>query len=355
MPLSLTKLQSLLFKKGFLVKKYFSIDNFCVFIELYAVKTSELFFLYIPSKYDFDCSHEQENYKIKDLDINISATTNDEYATANDGLIEKYRNYMINITPEDGKVLQELENNYKQNINLKDISDEDFTAIKSIYRQLRRLKYCVENIKYKIAILYKNFLCCIRRDDSISCFAIKKYEGSPIKKLYIISDLETLYEGSGSLEQNIYTIKNSLCSILERNQNNHIDVILKILSNKKDIINIPKQTDRKKREYDIMINDIQVLLNDIIKKEDAINYQIQSLENTYTNNLQSDISKIHQKNNLEKELDILLNTKSELVQDLNIIKNKKEHSLLSIDKIMFDNAVMFDCIVQNFNKLKEFC
>ena len=53
MPLSLSKLEDFLSKQGFIPNKFFIMDNTCFYIELFAVKTSDIFLLYIPSKYSF--------------------------------------------------------------------------------------------------------------------------------------------------------------------------------------------------------------------------------------------------------------------------------------------------------------
>jgi hypothetical protein len=46
--------------------------------------------------------------------------------------------------------------------------------------------------------------------------------------------------------------------------------------------------------------------------------------------------------------------KADITKNILILREKKENTVLSIDKIMFDNTVMLDSIFKNFSKLKDY-
>ena len=198
MSLSLAKLENLLVSKGFVVINYFELDEACFYIELFAVKTADTFLMYIPSKYNFPITNGTNSFKIKYLDIDNADNVPDEYAVKQEDvdIEDTYGNTNIELSADKKNMEEELENNYKRPISLRDISGNDTLTLKAIHRQLRRFKYCVQNLKYKLAVIYKNYICAIRRDDSIDFFSVKNYPRNDSKKLMIIIDLETFYDSN---------------------------------------------------------------------------------------------------------------------------------------------------------------
>lgn len=349
MPLSLSKLQELLIDKGFIPKTFFSYQGECIYIELFAIKTAEIFLLYIPSKYTFRVDSKQECYKLKSVDIENSGNIADEYAEKEQGDIDD----RVDLSPDEDGLEDHLENRYKHNITLGDISTSDTKELKSVYRQLKRLRYCVENIKYKIGIICKNYICAITRDNSISCYNIKKYPRIDLKSFKVIIDLETFYDKSDKMLEDIHTVRTSIYNILGKNQGMHTKLISKMVDNKKDILLIPDSVQLKIQEYDSLLFELEVILAKILDKEDKVIQQLKSLGGD-TYNVQSDISRAHNRSKLERELDDITHTKSDVTKTMIDLRTKKENMMLAIDKIMFDNTIMFDTIIKNFSALKDF-
>ena len=199
MTLSIQKLEKFLALKGFIPTKYFTINSTCVYIEIMSLENSDIFLLYIPSKYNFFVDKDRNVYKMqyydeKDIDENIENT---------------YKEIDFIGTPEikNGNIAFHLEENYKKSISIKDIATDDTKEVKNIINQIKRLKFCVQNVKYKIAISYKNFLFSIKRDDSIESYSISNYPMKNFKQLYITVDLELLYEKIESVILNMKTIR----------------------------------------------------------------------------------------------------------------------------------------------------
>jgi uncharacterized protein YjcR len=97
------------------------------------------------------------------------------------------------------------------------------------------------------------------------------------------------------------------------------------------------------------------MLKKIIEVENKFIEKLSNIENGNFDNLQKDIDKIYEKTNVLKELDKINTIKVGLSKTIFILKEKRENMILSIDKIMFDNTVMYDCMVKNFSKLKDLC
>lgn len=352
MTLSLTKLQELLQTKGFIPVKYFIFQKRCFYVELFSIKTCDVFLLYIPSKYHIEILEKLENvYKMKLIDININDNITDDYAGEKS---EKYKNHNIHVDPHvDEELEKHLENNYKQEITLSNISEEELNSIKQIYRQLKRLKYCFQNIKYKLAIFYLNYICSIDRQDEISCFNIKHFSKNNIKKMLILTDLETVFEKNDNIMNDIISVRSSIYDILQKNQGRHIELIDKMIENKKEIINIPKQVEVRNCYYDHLLEELNIMINTMNDSERKVIEKLQELQNQKLAGISNDIMNAQQKANMETELSEINDIKADITSNIMSIRNKKENTILEIDKIMFDNTVMFDAIIKNFSKLKD--
>jgi len=355
MPLSLDKLNELLLQKGIVPSKFFAMDGTCFYIELFSLKTSEVFLMYIPSKYEFPLTPDDDNvYKIKYVDLENIDNVADNYAGGTDA--EKaYGADNIQLTPDDGKLEEHLEGNYKHQITLDDVSDDDKADLRSIFRQVKRLKYCVQNIKFKLGIMYKNYICAVRRDDSLNCFVIKHYPRTELKKLFVIIDLESFYEKNEKLIDDVRTVRESIYKVLERNQGSHASTINKILASKKEIITIPQQAQIRKVEYEKLYLKLEKLLATMIVSEEKILEELHNLEIQGGETIQNDISKAHNKSRLDKELDKINSIKGDITRNMLILREKRENSILDLDKIMFDNTVMVDAILRNYGLLKSLC
>jgi hypothetical protein len=348
MTLSIQKLQELLNSRGFVVKRFFTLEKACFYVELFSISTCDIFMLYIPSKYVLIPEKNEDVYKMKEINFEIHENETDKYVE------KKEYEEDAGMGLEYDNMEEQLENAYKHQIKITDISKDDSIGIKSIIRQLKRLSYSVENLKYKVMITFKNYICALRRDNSISCFSLKNTDRENVKKLFILIDLEMLVEKNDKIMEDILSVKDSIYNILEKNQSNHGLVLEKILENKKDIISIPKYVDIKRAEYNSLLTESLNMLQIMIEKENKILKEIQDI-NKRKGTLQSDIMKTHTKTTLEKELDKISVIKEKIGKTIIELREKKENCILNIDELMFDNTVMVDLIIKNFSKLKDFC
>ena len=71
--------------------------------------------------------------------------------------------------------------------------------------------------------------------------------------------------------------------------------------------------------------------------------------------LHNDIEKAHQQSNLDGELKKIQKMKEDIVKTIFDLKIKREDTMLTVDKIMFDNNVMVECVLRNFTDLGKIC
>jgi hypothetical protein len=362
MSLSIQKLEKLLSNKGFIPLKYFIMDSFCVYMEIVSVSDTDVFLLYIPSKYKFTVKKADNVYKIKYVDIDADVdNTADEYAGKSDDHITEtvYTEIDIDVSPtvKGGNIAPHLEENYKRIINLNDISNNDSTELKDVIRQLKRLRFCVQNVKYKITIMYKNYICSIKRDDSIECYSITNYLSKKSIQLYITTDLELLYTKMDSCVSNMKILRKGIYNILDKNHIAHTRILKKLLEEKGDFMEYSDIAYTNKIKYEKYIQESNQMLEVITNSEKTTIEQLYEINQQYNDNglkgLHNDIEKSRINSSLNKELANIKKIKEDVVKNLLLLKTKRDDTMLRVDKIMFDNSVMLDAVFRNFLSLGE--
>lgn len=362
--LSISKLEQLLATKGYAPKRYFVIHKYCAFVEVVNIKSSSTFMLSIPSKYKFKLKENEGIYKLKIIDINSDDIPVEEYAKELDE-VEIERKYVeVELTNkllrtqnenQEGNISGYLEEGYKKQISLKDIAKDDKNDIRDIVRQIKRLKFCVQSIGYKLVILYMNYICVLDRDDTIECFLVKQFPKIFSRRMLVSIDLELFYENMDRLEQDISDIENGIYRVFDKNQENHIRNLAKLLEDQIYITEYTKKIYKKRKEYSEYIIQFNTLLLHLNLSEKSILEKIDmlgiSLDNS-SKNIHSNTNIIHQKTKLEDELFNLYNVKNNILKNVRELRNRQEDMLLKVDKIMFDNLVMMATIMKNINILK---
>jgi len=364
MALSFNKLEKLLTRKGLIPKKFFIMHGFIVYIEVLSIENADSFMLYIPSKYEIAIGLGDDVFKVKYIDITEDGHIPGDYAGEPDNfdLDKEYDCDDIDLSPglrSKGNLADHLEEKYNHPVSLKDNNkSDDIKQLREVFRQLRRLKFCTQSLKYKIAITFNNYLCCIRRDDTYECFFIHSFGGSSDKRLMVTIDLETLYEKIDSVSIDIKTIREGIYRVLDKNQGKHIQNIHKLLEQKTVLTKFSNIVLRKKEQYSTYLKSLEQLLIDLTRAEKKIIDKLLEIEDKYSGQaslkgLHSDIEKTHQIGKYETELSRINSIKQELIRNILIVKSKHENLSLRVDNIVFDNIIMIDAILKNFVKLSE--
>lgn len=363
MTLSLNKLERLLSSRGFTIKKYFVINNLCVYLEILSFLNADTFLLYIPSKYEINAPYGNDTFSLEYLEIDTNGNLPGDFAgEPNTVDIETmYNEIDIVLNPNDKErqnLVGHLEENYNRPISLKDMSKTDKDDIKEIFRQLRRFKLCVKNIKYKMGIIYRNFICCIRRDEGYDCFAIKHYHPcNDNKKLMITVDLETLYSKIDTISNDINTVRDEIYKILDKNQTRHSKLFGNMLEQGIDISVYSEAICVHKNRYETYLSQLEDMLVKLAESEKKIVGKIKLLEGEKKSDpslkgLHADIHIANVGAKYKLELDRINSLKQEVIKNILTVKIKQENIMLKIDRIFFDNSVMINAIITNINSLR---
>ena len=359
--LLLDKLEKFLEKEGYIPNKYFTNKDMCMYIEVISLTTGDVFLLYIPSNYDIKVENRVNIFKIDYLNIDKFQYDNiaDNYGEEleNMDLEKTYKELDIDddLANDNINLEKKLEKKYQKSMILKDISNEDVKNLKSIYRQITRLKNCVRDINYKISILYKSYLFVIRRDNSIDVLSIENFNvQSDIKRLFIIIDLEMFYKKKINFLTDINNIKIGINNVLKKIKKKHNNIIKVLLEEKDSFINFLIKKNKEQDIYKNNISELKYILKTIIMSEKNILDKINNENNENNNNKYSSYNNDFKNSmklfRLNKELDRVQILKKEIIDLIIIITEKDENNVLSIDNTLFDNCIMINTIIKNFKQ-----
>ena len=329
--LSFKKLYALIENCKFYNHDFYTINGMCVFVKLISKIDFNTYILYIPSKYDIN----MKNYKSYELkNINNISTSNDivlEYGYDNENK-NRENMYHDHGSHKDVNETNLLEN-YRSEININNVKSKDNEEVKCLYRQMKRLKYSVENLDYKLVITYKTYLCVIGRDNNISCYFIKNYNGdnNQHKSIQVCMNLELLFNKNHRIHSELIQVKAGIEKIINKNYVINTKYINNLVQNSINVSSMHNLIINKKNKINDLYDKVKKLLDQVCKKEE-------------------EIKKTH--NNTEV-LNNTLQVKAKLVINLNKIINERDNLVLLYDKILFDNIIMLDKITKNINLLNQ--
>lgn len=363
MSLSINKLEKILSDKGFLSKKFFTIDGMCIYIEVINLQNCDTFMLYIPSKYNIPVDRKDNTFKVEYLDIDEEGNITSDYAGEPDNFeLEKAYEEDIDLDSENAnkKNMKEfLEEKYNHPVTLKDMTKDDAKEIRQVFRQLKRLRFCVKNITYKLCIAFKNYLCCLRKDDTLEGFIVPKMIDTSNRKLYVKLDLETLYSNIATLGVDIKTVKEGVYKVLDKNQNRHKLNMQKLIDYSASISTISDVVLVKKEKFNEYLRSLEMMLEKLREQEKIIHQELTNAQTKYiggssgVKSYHTDLEKSHVFSKHENELMQINMAKQEIMKNIMNIKSRHENMLLKSDKIFFDNIIMIDEVTKNLLSLQS--
>lgn len=351
--LNIQKLEELITHSGYLVNKYFTFENMCFFLELVSTKNGERFLLYIPSKYNFQVleNYSPYVYPVKQVTVNPG----EEFASPN-----FYGNTPVELSAQKEENFDEhLESKYKQEIVLGDIMASDALELKSTLRQIKRLKFSIQTISYKIAIMYRNYLCVVRRDDTVECYYIKGYPRDNMNRRFmIVSDLEIFYSKGDIMLEEIVEVRDQICALLERNQDMHVQVVDIMSEGKKIISKVSGSFFEMKTQYNDYINRLMTALHRLTIGEESVITKLNELSSQKTNadakGIYSDMELSKKRQHLEEELKKIIELKQKSITTLVAVREKREDAILTIDKALFDMNTQLHHLQKSIKQLSSY-
>lgn len=365
MPLSIDKLIHLFEKKEFIVRKFFVIGENCKFIEIMSINNINSYYIHIPSEYNFGVrsSDKHNTYRIKAIPIVKPDNMEDKYAGKLNANVIAQRYDEIELKSQYPYQLKEcedidMENNmieqYKRPIVLKDVDEEDNKTLQCIFRQLKRLRFCVQFLKYKFCIIYKSYFCVLHSNDTIECFKVKNYVENNYRDLYITIDLEVFYENNKILMDDLQELESGIRGVLDKNQHVQSKHLQIMINKQQEIISILDILHNLKLRYRTELQKFIILFKQIDKSIKIFmeNINEHNVNIPKTSGRQQD-KLIQEKQKIFTRLAALYDKKEEVAKIIIHFRRQDSNLSLNIDRIMFDNNVMIDKIFKNLNQLNH--
>lgn len=352
MTLSIKKLQRKLTENGFFPDRYYQRNGVCVFIDCVVTENGQRFILVIPKEYKIYIEPDEDTFNIDIYDLpEISKDIKKEYENEVEPLdiAEQYESDIPTHVDEED-MTSVLEKEYKYEISIEDKNPENIRVLKDVYRQLSRLKYSVVNSKYSLGIMFKNYMFLDIKDDIVP-FVIKNSQGSQFKstntrQLLITMNIEDFFISLETIKESMTRIRDGVEKILNRNYRKQI-TLLENMTNKciSSIKTFHSINNKKMKMIDVSNELKQHYDKCLLNEGSAINKMRRMIDETPDE--EEDIRKI------QRDLKTMENTKADILNHMMDTNERINTISLGIDKIMFDNLVLFNSIVYNFETLAK--
>jgi hypothetical protein len=359
MPLSLEKLEYFSKLNGYIITRYFEKDNRLHSFEILSSETADCSIIYVPDKYNFGVSSSNDRvYTITNVQVSddMRDSLEDYVQISNSDIRQSYSDLDIQSElPSSHKtsMSEHLDNTYKHTIILNDLKERDTILLKDMYRQLRRLKYCLHGIQHKIAIMNAPYMGFVDQENNILIYYIEKLKREKIRKMYVVIKLDIWFDKVTIINDEVNQIFSGIYSVLNTNQIQHTKNIKKMIYKNSNIGTDADNLTQFKLESQRYIEKFE----DLLKKTNTIitssQEEIDRIDAENTDDLNADMKRNHKKKQLKNKIRKVFGKKETILKHMVELKSTYENVSLSVDSILFDNIIMLDKILDNFKKLEK--
>jgi hypothetical protein len=358
--LSFQKLEDLLKEQDFRVNKVYAFDQQCIMLELLSLRNAYTLLLYIPSKYEIAAPTAEDGvYELNYVDMDTNGMPADPEAT--DGEIaapelveELYKEVQVDTDISKEKLIERMEDKYRNPIRLLKITTDDKLHIRNIYQQLSRLRHCTKQIRYKFAIQYSNYIVFTRKDDSIDCIQIKRFFGSSSHTLFVVVDLEFIYENMDSIVADTKQVHDCVFKLLQRNQKNNISTLMKLVHQHANIFATSSVVNQKIEHYEDGVAELEKLLIGLNTSALTIENQLKELEAVnQSTSLSQQLSSSKKIAKTEEKLKKVNKLKIDTINAIQDVRLKQMNALLLFDTVLFENSVLLKSSIDNISNLNK--
>ena len=359
MPLTFQKLHNFLIKHGLVYRRVFSRKGSCTHVEVLSGINGEAFLIYIPSRYEIEVTDNNKDfYEVDYIDVTEEGTIAEDYAEQiNPAEIQKTYDGVMTDTMNQDDLASALEESYRHNTVLSEVVKQDMQSLRNTFRQLRRLRLCVQNLMYKITIMYKNYMCSIRRDDTLEGFSIVDYPITNQYRFLVTIDLETMYQKMSTVVEDVQMVRESLYMVLTKNQTRHAKNLDALLLQQRSIKESSDIIRDKRSDLERTLRELSEMLVGLARSEKDKYIERNAIQEEYDagtkSGIHKDIEKGHKISAIDAELSKIDSLKQDVIRSIMANRLSLENLAIRIDTVFFDNSVMLDEVSKNFQSLEE--
>lgn len=374
--LSINKLENLLETVKLSPVEYFTIDNECVYIHAVS-NVGDHILIYVNSNYPIPLNVIDSTEKVKsnsihtlkELEIDDNGMLTESYLESSDVKDAARNDYdcTSSFSPEQKGDLQlDLEQTYtSKSVEMKK-RDKKGTESKVMFKHLQRLKFIVENVKYKLALVSDELLFSIKSDNSFNTFLIKRKSSNIIEtdsnslnnqtQLMICLDLNTLYANLELLSDDLIKIRLSVIDNLTTIQKRNTTILARLLDKCKTVTKQASNAISGINLIDTLVQKSMDCLQKItvaLKQAESMAPAKGNLASSGISGLHEDISNVHASSRAEAVISRLKETEKKAVNTLMYLKQLQGTLLVEMDKVSFDNSILVHSVINNIDKFEE--
>jgi len=344
---SLNNLSEYLNTKKFEISETYSIGLVCIFLRVTSEDTGDDFLLSVGKEHNIKNPDGVELVPFTDTErVVVKMDSKNSYGEINSEGIEED----LYLDPTEVDRMMDQYQAIDLDSEKADVLRENISMYKS---QLERLKFCTNNIKYKLSVVSKSSVCYINRANTVECFAIRRSNPKieEDKNLCIVIDLETFIDSPDYITSDIKRVTKNLHNILgtaHGKQSSTISLRLKQIQT----ATIPLlEKYNKKEKYLKSIEKLTVVVVKIRKQErELLRMKKLKSQNTSTSITDTE-NKAFSLKKLDEEYTKLMKFKKESVDLLSEIKLEYNNFILNFDFALFDTLRLLNDINRNLSRI----
>lgn len=344
--LTLEKLQQFLQHNGFSPIRYYTAEqNRCMFVEIMSIRTVEFILLQIPPNYGLNVQPGNNVFPL----IQAPQSHTDDLVQTTESFVQQ------TYTVEDHLSLSmsdDLNESYRRNMVIEDLKGKDKTQTAHLSRQLQRLRYCIQGMPHKLAILHFPFVGVLQEDDAVTVYiseTLPRKNTTP--RLMLLLQFKLFYDKIEVIDHECAQIISGIHSVLSNHHMTHTRNMQQILERKHRISDQSQFLQTCAHRYQDYIVKYKELLDNLNTYELNKVSELRQLRETQADTMHRQMRQTRQQKLVERELSKMQTVKKELIDTLSEVKMKNDHLLLEMDSILFDNIVMMDRILRNLETL----
>lgn len=353
MALSFEKLRRILTKYRYQVISLYVYMDTVMFVQIVSVLSGNTYLLYVPSRYEMAPSAGETIYKISDLtdDVGDEFRPEPDDAAMNEMYGDVHVDRIFGGQDADADdVASSLNDNYRKRVYVTDAEKKKSVVAAELRRQLRRFRYAVEDLDYKLAIIQDDVMSRIDSNNDIEPFAISNGAVSTKRRIYAVIHLDTFVEKSGNVYSECDQIKAGVLKLVERNHDTHNASLNELIQSNADLIGksqVIHEAKVKTRKY---IEELELLLKKTNRNEESFQREIEKLVNRMNTTARS-TADIQRKKQLEEKIKELQKTRNDVIVNLQKVRDSDHNMSLLLDGILFDNIVMMNTMFRNLKNM----
>jgi len=353
MPLSVEKLETFLSKHGMVPNSFFTLtDGTISYIEILSIEYSDMFMLHIPDKYKMKINKDVNVFPLTKRIIYDNGNIFDQYVDKDEMLnVEsRYEEIMTSVDINTvTNVEKYVEEKYNRPINL---FNDDRTTGNNIIRQLRRIGLCMQGTKYSIGINTHDMMFNMYSGTNVVNYNIEGADKHNDRKLFVIVDLEVLFDRINTINKDISEIRHKILEILIRNCSTHLDTIINEITKssglqqqKNTMISTNREFAAKLAEYTKTLDSITRSEQSLIEKKIEAETKLRTNSSYKSSKIDSDIKRIY--NEYESRLVDITDRKRYITRAIIDTQIKQWDRVLKMDDLVFESVVMIQTIFKN--------